>query len=436
MWEKVRVIAWKDVYSTFKDRNALVYMLVMPLALSAIIGLAFGTSGDVQIEPMPLAVYTQDTGARLPDGQRLNFGAIFADVLAPSAEAPAEQAAALRAVVDGRRTDDLEGARAEVNAGELGALVAITDPQFTAKALRWEPPEAVLFYYDAGRSVGPSVAQSLVNGIASGVNATLIAQVLGPRMVLALAEVENPSQAAQGAVAFLLGARAAELGASQPIQVETVDLQGETRQFDALQYFAPSMAIMFMTFAMAAGAATILSEARHWTLQRILTTPTPRWVFLGGKLLGTYVSGLFQMVALIVSTSLFAVLLGRQGWVWGTNGLGLALMVLTVTFAGTSLGLLIAALAKTPEQASTYSTVALFLLAMLGGTFIPIENLPKALEWLPKLTLNYWGIQGFVALSYEQASVAEIKTPLAVLLGMGAVFFALSLWRFNRRLDV
>jgi len=112
------------------------------------------------------------------------------------------------------------------------------------------------------------------------------------------------------------------------------------------------------------------------------------------------------------------------------------LMVVTVVFAGTSLGLVIAALAKTPEQASTYSTVALFLLAMLGGTFIPIENLPAALNWLPKLTLNYWGIQGFVALSYEQASVAEILPYVAVLVGMGAVFFVLSLWRFGRRLDV
>ena len=157
---------------------------------------------------------------------------------------------------------------------------------------------------------------------------------------------------------------------------------------------------------------------------------------MGGKLLGTYTTGLLQMVALIVSTSLFALALGRNGAIWGTNWLGLALMVVTVTFAGTSLGLVIAALAKTPEQANTYSTVALFLLAMMGGTFIPIENLPEALAWLPKVTLNYWGIQGFTALSYEKAGLAEIVPYLAALVGMGAVFFVVSLWRFNRRLDV
>ena len=435
MWQKVRAIAWKDVYSVLKDRNAMVYMLVMPLALSAIIALAFGTAGDVRIDPVPVAVYSADAGATLPNGQPLSFGAIFADVLAPPADAAGE-AAALREVVDGRRVDDLEAARADVNAGKLGALVAVTDPQFTEKALGWQAPDPVLFYYDAGRSVGPSVVQSIVNGIASGMNATLIAQTLGPRWVLDVAGVENPSQAAQNAAAAILGARSAELGESEPIRLETVDLQGETRQFDALQYFAPSMAIMFMTFAMAAGAAGILIEARHWTLQRILTTPTPRWVFMGGKLLGTYTTGLLQMVALIVSTSLFALALGRNGAIWGTNWLGLALMVVAVTFAGTSLGLVIAALAKTPEQANTYSTVALFLLAMLGGTFIPIENLPAALAWLPKVTLNYWGIQGFVALSYEGAGLAEIVPYLAALLGMGAVFFVVSLWRFNRRLDV
>ncbi len=435
MWRKVRAIAWKDTYSAFKDRNAIMYMLVMPLALSAIVALAFGTGGDVSIDPVPVAVYNQDAGAELPNGQTLSFGAILTDVLAPPADAP-EEAAALRAVVDGQRVDDLEAARADVNTGTLGALVAVTDPDFTAKALAWEAPEPVLFYYDAGRSVGSAVVQSIVNSITSGINATLIAQALGPQWVLEVAGVEDPSQGMQNAAALLLGTRAAQLGESQPIQVEMVDLQGETREFDALQYFAPSMAIMFMTFTMAAGATGILIESRHWTLQRILTTPTPRWVFMAGKLLGTYATGLFQMIALIVSTSLFALALGRQSAIWGTNWVGLALMVVTVTFAGTSLGLVIAALSKTPEQASTYSTVALFLLAMLGGTFIPIENLPQTLAWLPKVTLNYWGIQGFVALSYEQASVAEIVTYVAVLAGMGVVLFALSLWRFNRRLDV
>ena len=157
---------------------------------------------------------------------------------------------------------------------------------------------------------------------------------------------------------------------------------------------------------------------------------------MAGKLLGTYSIGLLQMILLILSTTLIARLMGRANAVWGHQYGGLALMTLAVVFAGTSLGLLIAALSKTPEQSATYSSVALFVLGMLGGTFIKIENLPKAIAWLPKLTLNFWGIDGFFRLATEDAPIGDILTNLLALVAIGAAFFTISLWRFNRRLDI
>ena len=60
-------------------------------------------------------------------------------------------------------------------------------------------------------------------------------------------------QAAIGQAIGQISAESMTIAQAAPIQLERVDLQGKTRTFDALQYFAPSMAILFMTFAMAAG---------------------------------------------------------------------------------------------------------------------------------------------------------------------------------------
>jgi ABC-type multidrug transport system permease subunit len=171
-------------------------------------------------------------------------------------------------------------------------------------------------------------------------------------------------------------------------------------------------------------------------LQRIVTTPTPRWLFMAGKLLGTYGTGIVQMVILILSTTLIARMMGRENAVWGHNYPGLVLMVLAVVFAGTSLGLVIAALSKTPEQSTTYSSIAMTVLATLGGSFIPLENLPAAIAWLPRLTLNYWGVNGFFELSANEAPISDISAHLLALITIGVVLFAVSLWRFNRRLDI
>ena len=61
------------------------------------------------------------------------------------------------------------------------------------------------------------------------------------------------------------------------------------------------------------------------------------------------------------------------------------------------------------------------MLGMLGGSFIPIENLPGVIAWLPKLTLNYWGIDGFFRLAAEDAPIGDITHESA---GAGCVFGA------------
>ncbi|MBN1201038.1 MAG: ABC transporter permease [Anaerolineae bacterium] len=435
MLTKLLAIAWKDIYVTFRDRNALLYMFAMPVALSAIIGLAFGTDPDVSIDPIPVAVANQDAGTALPGGEQWNLGQIYESVFIPAEAAdPGNTAAQVDELTDAERTDDPAQARDQVNDGDLAALIQIP-ADFTEQAFQGNSA-AVSVYWDSGRSIGPSVVLSIVNSVTYGANTVLLAQQVGPAYLTQLGtELDQDQSAITQATGRVMDA-AMSVAQDTPIRLEQVNLQGETRAGDALQYFAPSMAILFMTFTMAAGATTILDEQNGWTLQRIITTPTPRWLFMAGKLLGTYVTGVVQMIILVGLTSLVAALMGRETSVWGDNIAGIALLILAVSFAATSLGLVIAALSQTPSQASTYSTVALFLLGMLGGSFIPIENLPAALDWLPKITLNYWGIQGFFDLSYENAALSAISTNLVVLAVMGVVLFMISTWRFNRRLEI
>jgi ABC-2 type transport system permease protein len=434
MRTKFLAVAWKDIYTTYKDRNAILMMFAMPLVLSTIIGLVFGSGGDVKLDTIQVGVVNQDSGVDVR-GQMLSLGQYYQEAfVAPPTVTADNPYQAIYQLTYGRSYPDVQAARKKVEDGDLAAAILIP-PDFTQQAFSGSAAGTVQIYYDSARSIGPSVVASIVRAITNGMNTSILVDRVGPAYLAQLAQDLGREQDTEQAVQHLDEQRGV-LATAQPIRLEQVDLAGKTRSFDALQYFAPSMAILFMTFTMASGATSILVEQRDWTLQRIITTPTPRWIFMGGKLLGTFLSGLVQMIVLMLATTLVARLMGRTTSVWGTNYAGLVLLLLAVVFAATSLGLLIAALAKTPAQASTYSTVALFLLGMLGGSFIPIEGLPKILAWMPKITLNYWGIQGFTDLSYGQSSVGGIGTSLLALSVMGVVLFGISLWRFNRRLDV
>jgi ABC-2 type transport system permease protein len=428
MLAKIYAIAWKDIYTAFKDRNAILLMLAMPLILSVIIGLVFGSGGDVSINPIRVGV--ENEGGPL--------GAMMQSAFVPGDGAANADFQTVHDLTDGEIVTDPGAARQQVEDGDLTALITV--PNLDAY-LSATPPDAapppVTVYYDSGSSIGSSVVRSIVQSIADGWNTVFLAQQVGTDALASLGEQSGiDMQDAQQALADTLQNNPMAVAQSTAITLNETDLQGETRDYDALQYFAPSMAILFMTFTMAAGGRSILNEQKDWTLQRIMTTATPRGTFMIGKLAGTYLTGVIQMVILIVATTLVAKMMGREASVWGTHYVGIALLVLAVSFAATSLGLLIAAAAKTAEQADAYSTAALFVLGMLGGSFVPIEGLPDALSWLPKITLNYWGIRGFFALAYDKAQLSDISTHLLALAGMGIVLFAISLWRFNKRLDI
>jgi ABC-type Na+ efflux pump permease subunit len=80
---KLWAIAWKELYTTFRDRNLILIMFATPLALSTIIGLAFGgLGGDTPtIAAIPLAVVNQDAGL---DVDSLMANAVITDATTPT----------------------------------------------------------------------------------------------------------------------------------------------------------------------------------------------------------------------------------------------------------------------------------------------------------------------------------------------------------------
>ena len=73
---KLWTIAYKDIRTRFTDRTLLIIMLAAPLAISTIIGLAFGGLGrsESPIQHIPVAVINED--------QASAYGVTFGDTLA------------------------------------------------------------------------------------------------------------------------------------------------------------------------------------------------------------------------------------------------------------------------------------------------------------------------------------------------------------------
>jgi ABC-2 type transport system permease protein len=385
------LIAAKDLRQRFRDRSGLVIAFVAPFLLATIIGLAFG-SGDGFRFSATYAVVDDDRGplaARFVDGVLAGPG--------------------LADLVTLRRVGAAE-ARDLVDRGEADAAFLIP-AGFSASVQRGGP--ATLTVLEAGASpVAGQVARSLAEGYAAQLAAT------GLSVRTALDAAGRPPTQTE---ANRLGRQAA----AGQLPVRLADGGVGAREIKPSNYFGPSMAIFFLFFTVSFGARSILIERRQGTLRRLLASAAPPGAVIAGKALAAFVLGVVSVLVMWLATSLVF------GADWGDP---LAVVALTVSSVLAAIGItaLVVTLARTDEQADGYSSLVVFTLALLGGNFIYLAQLPDLLQRLSLLTPNGWALRGFVDLVADGGGLSTVAAPVAVTAAFGLVTGAVALVRARR----
>jgi ABC-2 type transport system permease protein len=218
---------------------------------------------------------------------------------------------------------------------------------------------------------------------------------------------------------------------SNTVSLASQSVSGESRSMAGiiLVSVGSAQAMFFALFTAQSGVLSMHSERRQWTLQRLLMSPTPRASILSGKLLGTFVSVIVQLLMLMVALTLVGSLLeGGLVLIWGEDIFRIALVLISVSIAVSGLGMLLAGVLRTPEQAGVFGSVINIGLAVLGGAFG--FQLPEAIS---SFSLLYWGRDAFETLATNSG---DVWLNVAVLAGQGLVMFAIGLVLFNRRFEL
>jgi ABC-2 type transport system permease protein len=183
-----------------------------------------------------------------------------------------------------------------------------------------------------------------------------------------------------------------------------------------------TMSIIMMTVIY--GAVFLAGERAEGTLRRQATVPLSRVEIMSGKLLGRLLIALAQAVILMILGSLLF------GAFWGHSPLGLALTVLALAASAASLGLLFGALFRTADQAGSLGWIAPLILAALGGCWWPLEIVPRWLRMAGHVSPAAWAMDAFHGLVSFGGGLEAVWLPVLVLTG-----YAVGLtWLAARRL--
>jgi len=126
---------------------------------------------------------------------------------------------------------------------------------------------------------------------------------------------------------------------------------------------------------------TTLRERRSGTLERLMTTPLAKADFILGYALAF---GLMAVLQAIVTVAFAVYVCGLEvdGPIWQLGAVAVVNAVL-----GTALGLLASAFAQTEFQAVQFMPLLVFPQIILGGLFMPRDQMPDVLQaisdWLP-----------------------------------------------------
>ena len=370
------VIAWIELKRFGADRGALAFSIALPIALFALMYGVFGqgvsfsaTANVVDLDGGPVAATLIDRVA----------------------------------AVDGMTVEMLTEAEADRALDRSHILTAVFIPAGFSERLKAGEPASILFRRrGSGGDTGQIVSQ-VVRGAAQDVAAEfeIREQVRGQLEGRGVPEAR---------VAATVGALVEQGAAAPAIAVESRAVGEEE---DALDRLLPGVLTMFLMFAATLSAASIIVERQAGTLERLLTTRLSVNQLFVGKFLASVGRAMVQAVILL--SLAFAIL--RVG-----DAAAFAQVVafsLLVAAAVSSLGLVVAGLARTRDQATWGSVFLTMTLTVFSGTFVSVGE-TGVLAFLSKLTLNKYAIDAIRDILAGGAGLAG-QGPEAAILGAIAV---------------
>lgn len=185
---------------------------------------------------------------------------------------------------------------------------------------------------------------------------------------------------------------------------------------------SPGMMVMFTLLFMLTSASTIIWEKSVGTWRRLQVMPMRRSTILFGKLLGVYILGLLQLTVLAISNM---VIFGNYD---NVNFAALAAVILVFGFTAACLGMAVASLTKTLEQASIVTLILVMCISALGGAWWPLDAVPDYMQSVAFALPTYWALNGFSQVLQFGDGIIAIVPQLLALLAFGGFFLIIGLF--------
>jgi ABC-2 type transport system permease protein len=369
-------IAAADLIFMLKEREAQLWMFLMPLGFCAFFGFAFQQHGGGTSKPT-IAYASKDTS--------------FA-----STAFKAELDSMGYNVVDVRGEGELEKYRRQL----------IVPADFTEKLLEGKH-STVIFRHNVGElsaqddrvKVQRAVWRLVGAAAAAASKDTLNEQNL-------MSEVETKS----------------------PVKLEVSESARKKIIPTGFGQAVPGNLVMFvLLIAFTTGSINLVVERDQGLLRRLASSPMSGAQLLTGKALSRFLIAAIEIVYFLVAGAF----LFKMSW--GNNHAALVMVLFAYAVAAAGLGMLMGSLGKSPDQAAGLGVLCALVMSALGGAWWPIEIVPSGIRWMAFVFPTGWAMDGMLkAMSLGQTvSSLALNWFILLLYGVVSIVVASRIFRFS-----
>ncbi|HOH70410.1 MAG TPA: ABC transporter permease [Sedimentibacter sp.] len=432
---KVINIIIKDLKVVLSDKQAIIVTMLMPLILMTILSMAlkgsFISSLDIEINQIPIAVvklYDQEADSQIfaqtleerlninLTGDEANPEEIFFEDFLESKEV---------SKMINYRIEDYEKAVDLLNEGEISAIIVLPEKYIYDMKINLFTPfrnnvdVRILTHPD--RTIDGEIVASVMEAY----NNTMSSIVIGKNVLIESASAndiggegfDNIDEIMEGMTDLVEGIN---------VNIENLSVQGK-QSIKSSEYYTSAMITMFILFAAGQGGRMLLEEKDNQTYQRMVIADISKTHILAGKFFTIFLLASIQIIIMLVY-SYFALKVR-----WRDAG-SVAVLSAASAFAVAGLGIFIASItyrAGNYRLANAFENVIIQVMAILGGSFFPLDLMPEIIQNLSVFSLNGVAMKAYLKIIMGY-NFAGISGSVLILAATGILFIIAGVILFNK----
>jgi ABC-2 type transport system permease protein len=296
--------------------------------------------------------------------------------------------------------DDVDEGKAMMDRGEA-SMILVIPPDFSAEVNSIDESAKVQVILDGSDSNSSIIAMNVVRSLLSKYSLQFVEGRAG-----------------------LMGVQPGSIGG-----VDTRVRVWFNEDLKSVNYMIPAVISLIITLiTQLLTSMSIVKERERGTLEQLIVTPLRTYELILGKTVPSIVISYLDVVLIIVFGAWwFAVPI--------VGSVGLLLFVSLFYLLSTlGIGMFISTISRTQQQAMMSSFFTMIFNIVLSGFMIPIENMPKILQYISYVVPLRYFLVIVRGIFVKGSDLNELWDELIALLVFGIVIFTISSMRFKRKL--